>query len=650
MRLSSQIVVLLSLVLAAVFAGSFAVNVYHARAYLNQQLGAHAQDTATSLGLSMGQPLSRSDRAAIASIAGAIADRGYFRRIAVEQMNGAILFERKANVVVEGVPSWFVSWLPLQTPQREAIVMDGWKQGGKVFVSSHPGYAYKQLWEDARGMFWWFLGAWAVALILVIVLLRFSLAPLAAMERQALAICTGEFQLLERMPWTRELQRVAAAMNKMSAKVEESLRDKIRIIGRLEQDTHLDALTGLYNRSYFENHLESLMASAEAFETGALLLLRLTGLPQVNKLYGHAAGDMLLRQAAILLERAAVELQYAVAARAGGVELVLLVQEIQPDEALSLAQRLLDELCQARVNGQSAGLEKAHIGIGCRNRAVNSPGKLFAGADTALRVAQNNGSYGFALYPQTFAEQGQIHGAAEWRQILEQVLQKGNIVLHTQPVMSLATGAPYYREILARIPDKNGNLIAGGIFMPMARRMELALKFDYMMINVMLSGMDGGNTDYALHISSDAVVDSAFTAWLCKTLMARPQQAGRIILQLAGHLVADFSAETAEFITKLKSAGCRFGFSHVSGAVPSVFDKIMQFGPYLIKADAGYWRDLENSRDKRLLFEMLRDLARGMDSLLVIGCVETEQQLDQLRQFGIDAVQGKLLAPPQEMG
>ena len=86
MRFSRQIQLLLSLLLLVVLGGSFAVNVYHAREYLNQQLGAHAQDTASALGLALGPVLMQGDQAGMESMVTAIADRGYYRRIAVESV------------------------------------------------------------------------------------------------------------------------------------------------------------------------------------------------------------------------------------------------------------------------------------------------------------------------------------------------------------------------------------------------------------------------------------------------------------------------------------------------------------------------------------------------------------------------------------
>lgn len=650
MSLVRQILILLSLTLSAVFTGSFVVSVYHARAYLDQQLGAHAQDTATSLGLSLGQPLTNAKYATIKSMASAIADRGYYQYIAVEKMDGTVLFERKTPVVVEDIPTWFVHWLPLRTPQREAVVMDGWKQGGKVVVSSHPGYAYQQLWEDARGMLWWFAGSWALSVVLVIALVRLALSPLSAMEQQAMSISTGEFPVISHLPWARELRRVAAAMNTMSAKVEQLLGDKINIIDRLEREAHLDPLTGLYNRPFFEGHLASLMADGEEFETGALVLVRLTGLSKINNQYGYEVGDEILLQTSVVLRQFSAELQHAMAARIGGAEFVLLVHEISPDDALVLAEQLLGRLRQFWISpGQDILLEKAHIGVGYRDHAVNTPGKLFAEADIALSMAQSQGNFGYAIYPHDFSEHRQIHGAAEWRKILEQVLGQRNLVLYTQPVMDSVSGNVLHEEILARLADLNGDMVAAGIFMPMAHRLGFAVELDRLVIETALARMNGVGTSIALNLSTDAVKDTGFSSWLHQTLMAKPHLAGRLILQLPECLVADSPGKVGDFIAQMKAAGCRYGFSHV-GVLPGALLKIKQFRPFLIKADASCTRGLEQSKEKHMLLEMLRALAHGMESLLVVSAVETEPQLTWLRQLGVVAVQGKLLAPPREMG
>lgn len=139
MTLARQIILVISLVFLWVMVGVFVQGVLNTRAYLEQQLGSHAQDTATSLALSLGPVLQQQDMAAAQSMLDAIADRGYYQRIEYLNLSGQSQLKREHPLVMEGVPSWFTRWVTLERPQREALIMAGWQQLGQLQVVSHAG-------------------------------------------------------------------------------------------------------------------------------------------------------------------------------------------------------------------------------------------------------------------------------------------------------------------------------------------------------------------------------------------------------------------------------------------------------------------------------------------------------------------------------
>lgn len=646
MSFSRQIQLLVSLLLLVALGGSFAVNVFHAREYLNRQLGAHAQDTASALGLALGPVLAQDDRAGMESMVTAIADRGYYRRVAVENNQGGVLFERKTHIAVDAVPAWFVRWLPLQTPTRSALVMQGWRQSGQVLVSSHPGYAYRQLWEDAQTQFWWFGAAWLAALALVMLLVRFALAPLAAMEQQAQAISGGQFRLLARIPWTRELRQVALALNRMSGKVEHMLSEKLQAIKRLEQEANHDPLTGLFNRAFFADRLRALMQDDEEFASGSLLLVRLSGLPDINDRWGYSAGDDMLRRVAQMLGARATATQPAMAARIGGVELALLIQEQAPEEALALADQLLATLAALRTE-DGAALPAAHIGIGIRGPVIDTPAKLLAQADMALRAAQSAGQFARFMCRQEASAQV-VLGAAEWRRLLDRALQTNSLLLHQQPVFDAESMAPLYHELLARIGNDDGRLISAGVFMPIAQRAGMAQDFDRLIIRNALNSLPPGAAPYALNLSKDAILDATFAAWLRRTLLKQPEQAGRVLFEFPEQIAVEHPEQLAHLIDSLAPTGCRFGFDHV-GVAPDALVRIRHFQPWVIKADGGLIQGLGENPAKRTLLQMIQALAQELDCLFVVSGVETREQLEQLREMKVSALQGRVLAAPSPL-
>ena len=122
MTLARQIILVISLVFLLVLIGVLVQSVLNTRTYLTQQLGSHAQDTATSLALSLGPVLQKQDLAAAQSMVDAIVDRGYYQRIECLNLSGQTLLKREFPVVVAGVPPWFTRWIKLEMPERDQIL------------------------------------------------------------------------------------------------------------------------------------------------------------------------------------------------------------------------------------------------------------------------------------------------------------------------------------------------------------------------------------------------------------------------------------------------------------------------------------------------------------------------------------------------
>lgn len=235
MTLLRQLILAILALLLLVFAGSVAISVANTRHYLDAQLQSHAQDAATSLGLSLSTSAAEDDRATMESMVDALFDSGYYRSIRIIDTGGAPLVERAQPVRFDDVPAWFVRLIPLNTPLGEAMLMSGWRQLGRVQVTSNPGYAYLELWRTTRGSVGLFALVAALAVALSVVGVNIILRPLRATEAQAAAIADREFPVQEHLPRTRELRRVVEAMNHMSRKVRQMLDEQIALGERLRE-------------------------------------------------------------------------------------------------------------------------------------------------------------------------------------------------------------------------------------------------------------------------------------------------------------------------------------------------------------------------------------------------------------------------------
>lgn len=651
MGLAQQLVAMLTLLLLGVFGGSFMLSVNQAKGYLDRQLGAHAQDTATALALSLGPYVAKQDGVTAQSLVDAISDGGFFSLVRVEDNNGGVLAKRTAPVVVEGVPAWFVGLIQLKTPVKEAALLDGWRVNGRVRVLSHPGYAYKQIWRDTVSTFWWFAAAWLLMSLVVTLLVRFALKPLVKMEAQAAAISSGEFRVLHDMPRTRELHNVVRTMNAMSQKVERLLNSKLELISKIEQEAILDPLTGISNRTHFESQLRAWLKQDTAFAPGALYIVRLTGLAEYNICHGYEAGNEILRQAARYLGDISSRLGEGLVGRFSGTELVLVAPGLDADEAKLLGIEITQHLYGLCVGGAATPMHSAHIGIGLIDHAEQAVSSLFAEADMALRKAEVKSAFAWHVYERPALRAELVLGASAWRRLLIAAIELNGFRLDCQGVVSCFDPRTLHQEILARINSAEGVSIPASVFMPMARRLELAAAIDWLVINAGLENMHAlgdGQTLFAFNLSLDSLRDPVFAPRLSDLLQQHDVLAHRVIFEFPERALADGPAPLQELMERIEPLGVRFALDQ-AGNDAAVLKHLKTMHFEYVKLAPAFMQELERDKDHLRFVQALCDLAHAVECQVIATGIETEQQRTLVCGLGFDAVQGKLISAPAPM-
>ena len=145
MTLFKQISLILSLFLVVVLMTVMWLNFKTANDFVQNQLYTDAQDTATSLGLSLSSVADFSDLSTVETMMNAVFDRGYFEVIELNDMDGKELLSMRNEIIIKNVPSWFVNIIELEAPSASVLISDGWIPFGELTVKSNPGHAYIQL-------------------------------------------------------------------------------------------------------------------------------------------------------------------------------------------------------------------------------------------------------------------------------------------------------------------------------------------------------------------------------------------------------------------------------------------------------------------------------------------------------------------------
>lgn len=622
------------------------------RDFLVNQMETHAQDTATSLGISLTTLANGSDIPAMETIINALFDRGYYRIIELRGIDGELLIERRADITLESVPAWFISLVPLSAPQATSLVMQGWQQTGAVSVESHPGYAYQALWQAAQATALWFSLTGAVIVLLGGLGLRTLLKPLRSVEEQALALCDRQFHIQERLPRTRELRRVVIAMNKMTDRMREMFNEQAAIADTLLQRAYQDPLTSIGNRRYIEAQIKARLESKETAVKGSFLLFQIQKLQTINQEKGYQAGDQIIKEIVGIIRQGCHDLPEALLGRMGGGDFALLLPNADEQTTKRIAETILEDVYR-QTAAESSGAAKVRVccgGVLYEQAAGFS--LLFTRADTALNTARYNQTNTVELLPLIDGEETICAGKVEWKELLEEVIANRSITLYSQPTVShQEPGRIVHHEILTRVIDSSGRHLSVGMFIPMAERLGLMQALDKMIIERILEHHLQRFVPHriAINLSPLSLTDGEFVAWLHPRLTQCAKEGLRLNFEFPEFRIARYSKLIKEFSEIIKKQGHQLGIDHFGQGMMH-FGYLKSLLPDYVKIDRAITDELlDEQSDRSFFINTLCNVAHSLDIKVIVEAVENENQWQALSKMHFDAVQGHYIQQPSPL-
>ena len=645
MTLSRQLLLMIALMCLVMFVGTVGLNLYSTRMFLEEQLQSHAQDTATSLGLSVSSYMAEEDLSTVKSMIDAIFDRGYYSRIHLVATDNRTLLERSARIDLEGVPDWFVALLNLEIPPANAEVLAGWNIAGVVSVESHPGYAYRQLWRTFTQILYWLVMVAVGVGILGAFGIHALLRPMRAVEQQAEGVSARNYIVQEKLPRTRELRSMVLAMNRMTRKVQSMFKEQARSAEQMREIAYQDSVTGLGNRRYFEAQLRSAVQKSEKVQNGALLVVRINGVKEINDKHGFKAGDELIGATASVLKQTVSD-NNAVIGRLAGGDFGILLSGMDEGRVREFADSLVGQLAQLHTQALIESSNVGHVGI-TLFEGVRVPAELLSEADHALRLAKSAGPNRWAIYT-TDPESTPSVGRQEWKQRISNAIEQRGVVLFAQPVV--ASDNPkkiMQREVLLRIPAATGELWTAGTFMPVAEELNLARAIDRIVVEELLKrcGRQRGSDHFAVNLSHGSLRDEKFLDWLCASLAKAPAGAGKIVFEFSEFAVIHELDQLRRFSSRVRELGYGFALDHFGQAFLN-FGHLNSLRPDYVKIDGAYTAQITENKDDQFFVKTLCSIAHSLDILTIAEMVETEEQWALLKTLQLDGVQGFSVGRP----
>ncbi len=643
MTLSRQLFAGITAAFLALLVGIEAIYVSKARVSLEQQLDAHANETATSLALSLGSRFSTLDASAVNIVVNPVFDRGHFESIVVLAPNGTRVFGRELSEPGIDVPRWFTALIALQGPQGEALISAGWRQLGRVVVRVHPGYAYRQLFDTAIATLAWLTVLFALALAAMRYHLASILKPLREIERVASAISNRDFISIEIEPRTRELQSVTHAINSLSAKIRDAIAQEAERAERLRKEAFEDPLTGQLNRRGFEQAVTSSIGEGGEIHSGVLGLFALSGLEEINRIFGLSRGNEILMW---LAEAMAAPGAHAapIVGRWQGPTLAAFLPNAAPDSGLAWAEGI----CKAfTLRLQSESLPSgaaAFVGL-VHFSGEGRLAQLAHAAEGGLAQAARQG--GSAVVSARIDTGDELDLKAE----IEASISDNRITLLGQKVVSVADSSVFQLEILSSLTGSDGKPIAAAIFVPAANQHGLLAALDRKVIEQTVSAMERDASlpgVVSVNVSMQSIADAGFRTAIRALLANRRQTAERLVFEITGYAASRSPELTRTFAAEVRALGAQVALDNFDidrNAMAIVHDLL----PAYIKLAVAFTREVGVREDLRFIVEAMVRMLRPLEISLIAQGVEDLGSIALLGELGLAACQGYAIERPRPL-
>ena len=418
----------------------------------------------------------------------------------------------------------------------------------------------------------------------------------------------------------------------------------------LEQLAHYDALTGLPNRLLFTDRLQQAVAHAARHKRMVgVALLDLDQFKKVNDSLGHATGDALLRQASERLR--AVLRPNDTVARLGGDEFTLVFADMaQVDDATLVLQRIRQSFeAPFRVNNHDLFIT-ASIGVALFPSDDRDIEALLRNADVAMYRAKESGRNTWQFYAADMTVKAQENLAIE--HALRGAVERGELALHYQPQLSLATGRIIGVEALARWRHPQLGEIDPDRFIPIAEESGLIVPLGEWALRTACAQAvrwhDAGCAPLrmAVNLSSRQLREENFPETVERILHETRCPAAMLEFELTEGMLLKQTESSVSALDKLNKMGVRFAIDDF-GTGYSNLAYLRRFPLGALKIDQSFVRDIATDSDAAAIVRAIITMARELGMPVVAEGVETREQMEFLHTHGCDAVQGYYLSHPQ---
>lgn len=435
--------------------------------------------------------------------------------------------------------------------------------------------------------------------------------------------------------------------------VSRDVSERKRVEEQIEYEAYHDALTGLPNRRLFRDRLTVALAHARRMHQPlGVLFLDLDRFKYVNDTLGHSVGDELLKAVAGRLKSAVREEDSI--ARMGGDEFTVLVGDLHvADDVVKVAQKLLETVAQPiHVEGQDLFITTS-IGIAMFPTDGDTAEMLLKNADHAMYRAKDAGRNAARMFTPAMNIRALERMSTETS--LRGAVERGELLLYYQPQIDIATSAIVGVEALLRWNRPDIGVVDPMSFVPIAEETRMIIPIgEWVLHEACRQAKEWQRSRYprlrmAVNLSPRQFQHDDLPAQVAAALEESGLAPGDLELEITESMALHNSDLTLGMLRHLREMGVRIAVDDF-GTGHSSLHYLRSFPVDSVKIDQGFVHEIESSAADRAIVSAVIRMAHGLDLRVTAEGVETEAQLQFLREQECEEAQGYLFGRPVAAG
>lgn len=415
---------------------------------------------------------------------------------------------------------------------------------------------------------------------------------------------------------------------------------------RLLQLATLDDLTGHYNRSRLRSLLSSELEKYwNEHRSGGFVITGIDNLGMLNLNFGFDVADKVIVEVGKRLQECLGPND--VIGRVSGNKFGVILADCSNEDLIRRVNELKDSVRQTVVYTKAGpvsvttSMGVVSLPFGCTNSK-----EAFAHAEEALSHAKTLGRDKVHFFERSEKRENARKDKLEVADQIMSAINEDRISLYYQPIVSTKTGEPGFYECLIRITDTKNGVIPAGHFIPVAEELGLIRILDMKVVEKSLQALEQyPDIRLAINVSGVTATDQAWFLEAIERIRAKEHLAGRLTVEITETVALQEISELSSFLDALRQLGCKVAIDDF-GAGYTSYRNLQSLDVDLVKIDGSFVKGITDCEDSQFFVRALIDLAQKFGLETVAEWVETKEEVELLKSFGVEYLQGFYLGKP----